>query len=338
MSASSGFKSTLWMIVKLAIAFGIVAYLLRDPKELLGCLRNFKWEFLVPAMAVYASHMFVTAWRWRVLTQILGVELSRTEAVSLTFQGYFFSQIMPGGAIGGDVVKMGVISKRSSSGNRVEGAFTVLMDRIVGMIALFVLALGLMPFATPLLMKIELPGIPLNDAMRELLIAGLVLLCLSGLGASCVIFFHRPLRRIRLIDALMNWGDRITHGMVERLTAATDCYARKWRTLGYLVVASLFLVHLMTAAAFAVLLWGLLGGAFSLFALVVAVTVGNIAGLIPLFPGGVGARDVVIVTILAAGGVAAADAKSAQLIYTAIILLFNLSARDRRRKRSRRKG
>lgn len=324
MTAASGAKKFLWLIVKLAIAFGIVAYLLRNPEELFSCLREFDYLYLIPAMMVYGSHIFVTAWRWRVLTRILGLELSVGEAVSLTFQGCFFSQVMPGGAIGGDVIKMGVISRRSHSGTRMEGAFTVLMDRIIGMIALFVLALVLVPFAVPLLMRIEVPGIPLNNGIREILIIALVMLCLAGLAASCVIFFHRVLRRIAFIDALMNWGDRISGGMVARLTAATDLYARSWRTLGWLVVISLFFVHLMTAAAFALLLWGL-GLHFSLFTLAVAVTIGNIAGLIPLFPGGVGARDLVIVTILAAGGVAVPDAKSAQLMYTAIILLFNLA-------------
>ena len=58
--------------------------------------------------------------------------------------------------------------------------------------------------------------------------------------------------------------------------------------------------------------------------LVAAVTIGNIAGLIPLFPGGIGGRDVVTITILVAGGLAAGDAKTGQLLYTAVVLFFNL--------------
>lgn len=57
-------------------------------------------------------------------------------------------------------------------------------------------------------MKIEIPKIPLNDAMRELLIAGLAGLCLAGLAASCVIFFHRQIEKIPLFGRLMRWGDR----------------------------------------------------------------------------------------------------------------------------------
>ena len=61
-----------------------------------------------------------------------------------------------------------------------------------------------------------------------------------------------------------------------------------------------------------------------LLTLVIAVTIGNIIGLIPLFPAGVGGRDVATVTILVAGSVAVGDAKTGQLLYTAIVLFFNL--------------
>ena len=60
--------------------------------------------------------------------------------------------MIPGGAIGGDVVKMGVLSKRTSPGAKMEGAFTILIDRIVAMIALFALALLLLVPAVPVLM------------------------------------------------------------------------------------------------------------------------------------------------------------------------------------------
>ena len=79
----------------------------------------------------------------------------------------------------------------------------------------------------------------------------------------------------------------------------------------------------MTVAAFGCLLAGL-GVSVPVLTLVAAVTIGNIAGLIPLFPGGIGGRDVVTITILVAGGLAAGDAKTGQLLYTAVVLFFNL--------------
>lgn len=234
-------KKFFWFFVKLAIAGGIVAYLaFKNPTEIIDGFRSFNYIWLVPALLFYLLHMLVCAWRWHRLTRILGVRLSGFEALSLTMQGYFFSLVIPGGAIGGDVVKMGVLSKRTRPGAKMEGAFTILMDRIVGMIALFALALLLLVPAVPVLMKIEVPNIAIDDGMRILFIICLAGLCIAGLGASSVIFFHRFIEKLPVFGPLMKWGDRISHGMVTRLTSATDVYLGCWPELCKLVVISIF--------------------------------------------------------------------------------------------------
>jgi len=317
-------KKYLGFVLKLLIAAGIVAFLLRDPKKIIACFRGFDLRYLAPAMLFYVSHVFVCAWRWRELAGLLGVKLKPLEAVSLTFQGNLFSLVIPGGAIGGDVVKMGAVTRRSSSGSKAEGAFTVLMDRIVGMIALFTLELALLVPAVPLLMKLELPDVTLDDRAKKLLIVMLATLAVTGLAASCVIFFHRIVEKLPLLGKLMHKADVITKGMVSRLTAATDTYSASWRKLILLTVASIFFVHLMTVVPMFFLLSGL-GVQYSFFDVIVAVTIGNIIGLIPLFPGGVGGRDVAAIMLLVAAGVANDKATTAQLIYTAIILFFSLT-------------
>ena len=317
-------RSILGFVLKFALAGGIIAYMLRDPHEIIEGFRAFDLRWLLPAMMSYGAHMVVCAWRWRRLARMLGVRLGAMEALSLTIQGYFFSLVIPGGAIGGDVVKMGVVSKRAPSGGKMEGAFTVLMDRIIGMIALFVLELAILVPAIPILLRVTVSEFPLNDRTRRLGILLLALLGVAGLAASCVIFFHRVLEKIPGVGTMMRWGDRVTHGMVARLTAATDVYLRNWRGLLGLVAVSIPFVHLMTVVPLGFLLMGL-GIPFRTFDIVVAVTIGNIIGLIPLFPAGVGGRDVAIITLLAAAGIAPAEAKTAQLLYTAILLFFNLT-------------
>ena len=84
----------------------------------------------------------------------------------------------------------------------------------------------------------------------------------------------------------------------------------------------LSLVYIMICASVVVL------GVFSITSLVTGfclITTLNIAGLIPLFPGGLGARDLAIVTILASSGIQPEDAKAAQVIYTSLVVLFALS-------------
>ncbi|MBR1950961.1 MAG: flippase-like domain-containing protein [Lentisphaeria bacterium] len=324
MTAKSKTKSLILLLIKLGIAGVIVYYfLLRNPREIFACLKQFDIKYILAAGILYFSHMLISAWRWGVLARIPGIRLGHFEAVSLTMQGYFFSLVIPGGAIGGDVVKMGVLARRTPPGEKFEGIFSILMDRIIGMIALFVLALILIPFNFKTLQHLELPGFP-NINTTCLLPVGLILLCLAGLCASGLIFFHKFANRIPLFALLLKWGDKLSHGLVSRMTAATDTYSRNKKELLFLVIVSVFGVHLLTAVPVCLLLSGM-GVSYSICNVITALTIGNIIGLIPLFPAGLGGRDVTAIAILTAGGIASADAKTAQLVYTTILLIVSLA-------------
>ncbi len=318
-------KKLFWFAVKIAIAATIVYILVsRNFKEVAEGFMTFNYLWLIPAAGLYLFHMVVCAIRWYKLTQVLGIKLSWQEAISLTMQAYFFSLVVPGGAIGGDLVKIGVLSARSKPGSKVEGACTILMDRIVGMIALFVSVILITIPAIPTLMKAEIPGIELSANMKILGIAAIFLLCLTGLAASAAVFCHRQLAKIPPFGALMKWGDKISHGMVTRMTGVADVYRTQWKVVFWATFWSIPLVHLMIVAVFGCLVAGLSADGASVLTVVAAVLIGSIVGLMPFFPSGVGGRDVATITILVAGGMAAGDAKTAQLLYTAMLIAFNL--------------
>ncbi len=318
-------RRLLAFFLKVAFAAAIIIYLVgKNAAAVAEGFRAFQYWWLLPAALLYLSHMIVCAYRWFVLTRVLNIRLSWPEALSLTMQAYFFSLVVPGGAIGGDVVKIGVLSTRSPAGSKVEGAFTILMDRIVGMIALFLTAIVVTIPAIPILMQVTIPGVPLDHTVKILGIAAIFLLCVTGLAASGAIFFHRTLEKIPPVGKLMQWADRLSHGMVRRLTDAADAYSRAWKITAQTVLWSIPLVHLMTVAVFACLAAGAGADGAGVLTLIAAVTIGNIVGLIPLFPSGVGARDVAAITILVAGGMAVGDAKTAQLLYTALVIGFSL--------------
>ena len=88
MSSLVKLKKFFWFFLKLAIAGGIVGYLVaRNPAEIADGFKAFDYKWLVPAVAIYFAHMLVCSWRWFRLTRMLGVELSPFEALSLTMQG-----------------------------------------------------------------------------------------------------------------------------------------------------------------------------------------------------------------------------------------------------------
>ena len=123
----------------------------------------------------------------------------------------------------------------------------------------------------------------------------------------------------------MDLGDKITHGMVNRMTSATDIYSRSWKKLAVLTLIGIPFVHLMTVVPVCILFAGL-GIQFDILTVVAAITLGNIAGLIPLFPAGVGGRDLTAIAIMTAGGIPLADATAVQIVYTAMILVANLAS------------
>ena len=323
---SAGWRSLIFFLLKILLAGAIVYVLVARQREAVAeCFRNFNYWYLAPAMLLYYTHMVVCGLRWRALAEALGVRLSRVEAISLTMQGYFFSRVRPS-AIGGDLVKIGVLSARSAPGTKIEGAFSILMDRIIGMIGMFVLLLVVTGLAIPILLKVEIPGVPLSPGMKYCGIGLLYACTLAGLGASFAIFFHRWFRKVPPFGWMMDLADRLTHGMVTRVTAAADVYSKSPKLLFHCIWVSLVLVHILVAGVFGLLALGCGASGATVLGILAAVTIGNLVGMIPIFPAGVGGRDLAVITILAASGMLSADAKTAQLLSTALMIFGNLSA------------
>ena len=318
-------RKAFFFVLKLAIATAIVWVIVaRNFQAIKEGFATFRYLWLIPAAALYFLHMTVCSYRWYRLIKVLGINLSAGEAFALTMQAYFFSLVVPGGAIGGDLVKIGILNARTPAGAKAEGAFSILMDRIVGMIAMFVTVICVISFSLPVLMKVEIPDLPLTPAMKALGIAAIYLVCLAGIAASMAIFFHRVLFRLPLIRPAAAWCDRLSHGMVTRLTDAADIYWRNPKVLLGSIFGSVLLVHLLLAVVFFFLIAGMEVPAPAVLTVVTAVLLGNLAGLLPLFPGGIGARDLTVISILVAGGLAAGEAKTAQLLYTALLIGFNI--------------
>ena len=134
-------KSALFAL-KLGIAAALVWWVIAgNSADLQKIFRDFDYLFLLPALGGYFIHILVSAWRWYVLSRALNFALSPWQAISLTFQGYFFSLFMPAGAIGGDFARIAFLAHSSEQGTRRNGAVTVLVDRMAGMASLFTLAI-----------------------------------------------------------------------------------------------------------------------------------------------------------------------------------------------------
>ena len=132
-------------MLKPAIAAAVIFWLYRSfDFNAVSAFSSFDYRIIVPVILITFFTNIVAGLRWKSLAETIRIPLSGFKAFSLTMQGLFFSLVIPGGSIGGDVVKMAAISGQVKKGSRTEGIFSIVIDRIVGMIALFALALFLL--------------------------------------------------------------------------------------------------------------------------------------------------------------------------------------------------
>ncbi|MDD3153364.1 MAG: lysylphosphatidylglycerol synthase transmembrane domain-containing protein [Victivallaceae bacterium] len=320
------FKKILWFCARIVIAGSILFILIRRSGD--GLVRTFEafdCRYLAPAFLLYLGEQAFGAARWRSLANAAGFRMPYRAALSLWMQANFFSLVIPGGSIGGDVYKAAAVTTLAKS-NRADALLTILMDRIVGMIGLFAPLLVLTGSFIPVLMKVQIPGLPIDDFMRA---AGIILLMAGCLAGTAMLPLFAAAGRIKALGDFwrhLGTGEGRLSKLVQKITSAVLVYRNRGKFLAAWALGSALFVHLPTAVALYLLLLGA-GADASLsrfMAALLAAFLGSIAGLIPIFPSGVGGRDLAAISVLAAFGISAETAKAGQLVLTAVILASNL--------------
>jgi uncharacterized protein (TIRG00374 family) len=82
--------------------------------------------------------------RWRWILTVQGLEVKFPRLFSISFIGLFFNAFMLG-STGGDVIKAWYVAHETHH-KKAEAVATVVVDRLIGLLALFVIALGMMGF------------------------------------------------------------------------------------------------------------------------------------------------------------------------------------------------
>ena len=303
-------------LIKILVTAGIVAVLVYTSKKH-GTFDGFdvsglNWFWLAAAFLLYLVHLFVNAWRWRLLLAYRRIPCSLFSAFSLTTQSFFFSLVMPGGAIGGDVIRAGFLAYRVPKGQKFDGVFTILMDRFTGMIGIFLTVFLALPFSWR-----YLDG---TDPRAKLLTFVLLGASAAGLLAAAVIFLHKQLEKI----AFFRWGEdlaaKLSRGFSTRLLDALDSYRGAGREIVWCVIASILGVNFVLGLCFYCVCLAFSTSLAPLFGpIVAAITVGNIAGLIPLTMSGIGLRDYFVAAILGAALAEQPDCSIAPLAPTLVM-------------------
>lgn len=122
-----------------AAAFGLLAWTVRGNwsqiQEVLASRPDLR--LFVLALGLYVTGLVITFIRWFVLVRALALPFRFRDAVRLGFIGNVFNLVIPG-AVGGDLIKAAFLCKEQAK--KTQAVASMVIDRVVGLLGLFVLA------------------------------------------------------------------------------------------------------------------------------------------------------------------------------------------------------
>ncbi len=156
-------KSILSFVLKIGLSVVALVIVFRkvDLRQIGEVLSNSEWLWFMPAIILVAGSKILAAFRLNVFFRTIGLQLSEWMNLQLYWVGMYYNLFLPGG-IGGDAYKIFLL-RQQGQGNIRDLVLATLSDRAVGLLALFIMALGMTPWLdTGLWWHAWLPwGIPL---------------------------------------------------------------------------------------------------------------------------------------------------------------------------------
>ncbi len=149
-------RTVLGWVFKIVFLVGIFYYLFRSGKLKVADLRQQlqRWDLALMAMSMAIPALLVCSLRYKLLLRALNITARYGDILSLSMIGMLFDLISPV-SNGGDLVKAVYLSKatHSPTGKSNLGIilFSVVLDRIIGLFALFTFALIVCVFAWPMI-------------------------------------------------------------------------------------------------------------------------------------------------------------------------------------------
>ncbi|MDR1478967.1 MAG: flippase-like domain-containing protein [Planctomycetaceae bacterium] len=129
-------------MIKLILISAIFAFLFWQAARNNAFTELFKqkprWQFIVGAFLFQCLSVSITIIRWHKLVRTLGLELSLRDAFRYGFLGLVLS-LAPMGILGGDAMKTYLLMRRNPD-QRSAALASVFVDRVVGLLAMFICA------------------------------------------------------------------------------------------------------------------------------------------------------------------------------------------------------
>ena len=264
-----------WDWLKWPVALGLLTWLIYQNWDEFCQLadRPKNWFFFALAFAVYSASILLTFVRWYLLVWAQEFRFTLRDAFRLGFIGCLFNYVAPGAA-GGDLVKAVLIAREQES-RRAVAAASVLFDRILGLLALFIVGAFASLFEPDLL----------QHSTTKWVVAALWAGSVGGL-VGLAVMLHPAATRSRRLNTLVRLS--YVSGPIRGLMNAVRLYQAK-RCVLMVAVAISIVAHFGVLSCFYLCAQALrLTEAPGYWAHLVLIPGAELAAVVVPVPGGVG--------------------------------------------------
>lgn len=289
----------------------LIAWLIRkiDWVKFWNIVRTADVHWLIAAFICFIPVLFICSWRWRMLLNVHGVRLRFWRVFELNMIGQFFSAFLLG-TTGGDVIKIFYVA-RAVPDRKAAVGFTVVVDRVIGMIALLLFGAA-----------IAIPNIQLLISRHDTKVYTVIffLLALAGVSGSILACFGPALLQHPAIRSLVK---RLP--MAHRGVSIFAAYEKTARAVGINVIALIGSIpsHMCIVLMGWCILQALgLHPALLTFGAIMAIV--NMLIALPISIAGLGVREVLFVTFLGLIGIDPDYAAAFSLTYFTLNLGWSL--------------
>lgn len=299
-------KKIVLNVIRVAVSVGLLVYLvhLADLDKIFETLKNVDLRFFGLALLIFMIGLLVLTRRWQILLNQVQILLKFTRLMNFYFIGYFFNNFLPT-SIGGDVSRAYYVAK--ASGKKAHSIGTILLDRMMGMLATLTLA------AASMFWVIQYFHTSRIIVLTILLFAIVIFVLLNLLIPSTFEFTSRILKKISIFQI----GDRI-----QKVLATIHEYRENKKVILQAFVFSLVSQVILILMNY-VLAQALNLHQVSLGFLFIVIPVTFIMGLFPSV-NGLGVRDTGYVLLLTRVGLSPAEALSLSLLNTLVPVIMSL--------------
>lgn len=302
-------RDKIFTAAKVAISLGLVGYLLwrLDLGQTVTTLTSADLPLFLLALLLYFAAVSTNGLKWYILLLAQQIEVPFSSILAYTFVGTFFNNFLPAN-VGGDVMRGYGLARHTSQA--AEAAVSVVVDRIVGLMAFMSAAVVSAAVAVFLMGRHDLQGIESAALIGLLVIAGGFAVILS--------------RRVRLwLARFLRWPFLAPLApLYNRLSEALDAYRHSYKELSLAFCASLLTLFLSNLVNF--YLAESLGGGIPLIYIFIFNPLVGFILLIPISIGGLGVNQGAYVFLYGLVGTPQRLALAVSLLMQTVIYITSL--------------